>query len=690
MSGEIHKLPIPTATEAHAELARRHLLDFIDFMWQRDDGFIRGRHTMAVGAALDRAHDRYVAGESTWLCIQVPYRHGKSEISSRYLPAWFTGHHPQAETMVVSYGTTLARVFSRYARQIMRDPRYGDVFPGVELAFGNRAVDQWSVVTPDGAEQGRTHWLGISAGATGKGANLLVVDDFFKNREEAESPVMREKVWDGLVNNILTRLAPVSIVVILATPWHIDDPFARIKQRMGDEELFPRFEFLRFPAFGKRAGRDYEYLFPERFSPEWYHAQESLLGKYATAGLLQCEPIARGGNILKVENIRFYDEMPENVPLVRGWDLASTQKQRDKQDPDFTAGARVGVEWLPTAVEGEQMPVIYIDDVVDGQWDAPQRDKIIRAVAHTDDKIPIGVESFGAYRDAAKLLQESMKGLRIVREVRLPGDKLSKANTLEVAMVAGNVFMRRAAWNDRVLKQFEVWPNGPHDDIVDAVTVAVALHAPHETRVWPMAGRLLSRRFKISWNNTDVDVRCMHYAGVWLSKELVVYTVAALWDAKTGRLMVYDSWQSEPEPSDVAQGMKARMHLAKYKVTAMYCNGDMNPDPPAVSMMRQVNAALNKINVSARLRQGVRYNEMGAIMKVRALMNEQNLLVHECAAEALGAWTTWTIAGGSASGDGDGYCRALCLIASEVVRVERSRPKTRRRSDYRVVVRGQA
>ena len=109
---------------------------------------------------------------------------------------------------------------------------------------------------------------------TGKGAHVLIVDDYCRNREEAESIVMREKVWDSFRNDLWTRLAPAHAVVICATRWHEDDLVGRIEREQARDPNFPKFRKLLFPA----QAEDGAWLFSQRFPPEWYHTQKAAVG----------------------------------------------------------------------------------------------------------------------------------------------------------------------------------------------------------------------------------------------------------------------------------------------------------------------------------------------------------------------------------------------------------------------------
>lgn len=454
-------------------LARKSLIHFVRKTWQKNnEPFIVGHHTREVACALDEACDRLAKGQSTYLAIKIPFRHGKSDIASRYLPCYFLGRFPEKEIVHTTYGASLSYTFSRDARRILQSQKFSAIFPGVTLPRGDASVESWGVV----GGTGHVYWAGLGGALTGKGASLAIVDDFFKGREEAESERIRDKRWDDFTNSVMTRLAPAHIVVVIGTPWHVDDLFGRIKKNMAEDPDFPYFKELKFPAESVEYGTGV--LFPERYTKKWYRVQRSVLGAYAASGLLDCDPQVRHGKILRGDLIvvKHVSKFPSGILWVRGYDLASSTKERAKDDPDFTVGVKLGVQFLPTEVPGLLAPVIYIADIVRGQWEATERNKKIIATAVKDGSIPIAIEAFGAYKDAYTVLKGILAGTRGVVRVNLPGDKIAKASALEPILEAGHFIIREGCPHlDDLKKEFLGFPSAGHDDIVDAVRVAYEL-----------------------------------------------------------------------------------------------------------------------------------------------------------------------------------------------------------------------
>ena len=448
--------------------ARTRHIEFIDYTWQKKDKFIRGLHTGVACKTIDEAFEKYRNGISSFLKILIAFRHGKSDISSRYLPAHFLGEFPDDEVIVVSHSASKAYEFSRFGRKLLNTPEYNKLYPDVKLAFDRQSVDEWEINNYNGKAQ----YFGIGGGAAGKGGNLLILDDYFANRQQAESKTYRERTWTAFTNDLLTRMAPVAIVLLVVTPWHVDDINGRIEREMKENPNFPDFMTVRFPAFSKKYKTGT--LFPERFSKSWYSEQMAALGKYAAQSLMQCDPKLKTGNMLRIDKVKYYDELPDGLRLSRGWDLASSKKERMSDNPDFTVGVRGGVNFIPSTIPGLSIPILYIDDIVKGRWEVTERNKIIINAAIGDGEITQGIEAFGAYKDAFIQLQTILMGIRSVKKVQLPGDKISKASILVPIFEAGNVYINNKIDKDIVNDFLDVvfdFPGGLHDDDVDAITV---------------------------------------------------------------------------------------------------------------------------------------------------------------------------------------------------------------------------
>lgn len=459
---------ILNARQAKKILARRHFLDFVLATPPALPYYI-GKHTRAIGKQLEQAELNFCLGISSYLVFICPPRHGKSDLGSRRFGPWFLGRHPDKEIMLATYGANLAHSMSRKARACVRSEEYQGVFPGVNLAYDSRSVGDWSIENHDGS----FHAVGLEGAITGHGADVLIIDDYIKGRENAESETIREKVFGTFADDLMTRLAPTHIVAILATRWHEDDLVGRLQEKMENDSNFPAFQVFRFPALdearhttGTRK-RDC-WLFPQRFSQAYYEARRALAGSYSWQAMFQGDPRPRQGNLLRADRIQFYTEPPSNLSWVRGWDLASSEKQRIKEEPDFTVGVKLAVTRDKMGIEK-----VYIDDVIRGQWLAPKRDQRMYETALRDGaNVRVAIEQVAGYKDAVANARKALKGKAVVIAFVPTVDKVIRAQDLEPILEAGNFFCRQAIWNDDYVKEFLAFPRGKKDDQVDGTTTA--------------------------------------------------------------------------------------------------------------------------------------------------------------------------------------------------------------------------
>ncbi|MBO5802647.1 MAG: hypothetical protein J6R64_02780, partial [Lentisphaeria bacterium] len=184
---------------------------------------------------------------------------------------------------------------------------------------------------------------------------------------------------------------------------------------------------------------------------------------------LQCDPTPRGGNLFRTENIQIVDEVPSNIRYCRFWDLASTEKERAKDDPDYTSGALVGA----CLVNGQWQ--VYVKDVKFIQAEAPKRNELIRQTAEADGMaVRIGVESVAGYKDTYHILKELIRN-RVIQKINASRDKVIRCPELEVPIECGNLFFLRGDWNNPVLAEMASFPAGKHDDNVDAIAGGFAM-----------------------------------------------------------------------------------------------------------------------------------------------------------------------------------------------------------------------
>jgi len=487
-------IPIASKDEAQKLRAQYSHESFMQYCWQKPrEKLLVGMHTREICRLIDQAMDNFRRNISTYLIIKVPFRHGKSDIISRYLPPHFLGEFPDSEVMVVTYASDLAEGFSRFARGIMTSDSYRSLYPKIKLDKKNGGVKEWGIEE----HLGKCSASGLTSGITGKGATLAILDDYCAGRADAESSVIRNSQWEHFKDDFMTRLAPCCICIILATPWHTDDIIARVQNKLDPNHKdydpnYPPFKVVTFPAmdgdveigvkdpakYGDRKyhmeRRKYKWLFPERFSESWYLQKFATLGSYSAAALLQCNPVIRGGNQINTSRIKLHyneAEFPE-VRFTRVWDLAHTAKQTQKADPDYTSGTL-----LAYTLNNDGTWSLWIKHVARIRAKAPERDNFIRAVTEHDGAgVPVAIEYSSDAIDAYNKMEEILRGRRSVIAVKCKGDKVARTAYIEPIFEVGNVHILAGDWNFDWLAEVSGFPNWNHDDQVDNLTCGYVLY----------------------------------------------------------------------------------------------------------------------------------------------------------------------------------------------------------------------
>jgi predicted phage terminase large subunit-like protein len=383
--------------------------------------------------------------------VFMPPRHGKSAMATVRYPVWRLEQDPECQIVIAAYNQLLAEKFSRQARR-MAVGRLG-------LSGKRAASHDWETEAGGGVRA-----VGVGAGITGQGGNLIVIDDPVKSREEANSAAYRERVWDWYTNDLYTRREPGAGVLLIQTRWHEDDLAGRILA----SEDGPNWTVLSLPAEAEEndpLGRAYGApLWPERFDSAALAGIRTVLGSWAYAALYQQRPMPPEGGLFKRHWFEIVSVVPYEARRCRYWDRAATQ-----DDGDYTAGvlmARAG-------------GVFYVEDVVRGQWSSGERDKIILATAERDAErygkgkvAQIGEQEPGASgKDVAIAFARLLVGHTVSSEPAT-GSKEARADPLASQAEAGNVKLLRAPWNAAWLDEICSFPMGRHDDQVDATAGA--------------------------------------------------------------------------------------------------------------------------------------------------------------------------------------------------------------------------
>ncbi len=399
---------------------------------------------------IQQALEAVSSGALMRLMLFLPPRHGKSECVTVRYPVWRLEQQPELRVIVGAYNQTLASSFSRKARKIAMGR-----FP---LSQERTAVEDWQ--TPAG---GGIRAAGVGAGVTGRGADLVIIDDPVKNREEAESAAYRDRVWDWYTDDLYTRLEPGAALILIMTRWHEDDLAGRIltSERASD------WHIISLPAFaedndplGRAAGAA---LCPERYDEAALGAIREVLGTRSFTALYQQRPQPAEGALFKRQWFNIVDHAPEGLTWVRYYDLAASVKTT----ADYTASA--------AAALGDD-GVLYIRDMVRGRWEWPDAKKIITQTMqhepHTQHAIEEAMHGLAALQELHRdpsLVNISLRGVRVDK------DKVSRALPWAARAEAGKVALVQGAWIPAFIDEVCQFPQGAHDDQIDTVSGGVQM-----------------------------------------------------------------------------------------------------------------------------------------------------------------------------------------------------------------------
>ncbi|NHI75207.1 hypothetical protein EA794_04330 [Lactococcus petauri] len=451
--------------EALKELARRNYLDY--FYYANNCTFLPLRHQKYIAPYLQRISE----GERLFMIVELPPQHGKSTFITEAFPSYYLMKNPDKLAMVVSYSEELYKKFGRKNREKFRS--FSKELFNLEISPDTASVSEWGV----DKHLGQLYSTSILGGATGRGSNLLIIDDPIKNRAEAESKTIRDKIYNEWQDTFYSRLSADGSVIVIMTRWHEDDLAGRLLK----EKKLPWIE-IKIPAIaeeGDLLGRKIgESLAPEIGKDEaWAEQTKEVTGSRGWAALYQQRPTPAGGDIFKRFWARFYvptiemkvklglgDDvkvLPTRFDLqVQSWDCTF----KDKNTSDFVSGqvwAREGVDRYLLDRHHERMGIV----------------DTMKAIEVMTAKHPAAIgkliEDKANGSAVIEMLQKKIQG---IIPVNPQGGKEVRAQAVAPLWEAGNVYLPHPlwkSWTDEILDEMTAFPNGAHDDDVDSMTQAL-------------------------------------------------------------------------------------------------------------------------------------------------------------------------------------------------------------------------
>lgn len=461
-----------TPLEKQWDLLAKHDYEF--YLTYVHRGFyMHGRHTKLICNALDKVEK----GEIDRLILCLPPRHSKSMTVSETFPSYFIGRNPARRVIEVSYGDRLAKRFGRLNKQKIKE--FGrDIFNIAlpEWGVGVSSSSDWGVATiaEDGktliSQRGGMLSTGIGGSITGEGADLLLIDDPIKNREEAYSITYRDKIWEEWKNTLRTRLQPNGAVIIILTRWHEDDLVGRLlnpryREDGGDDK--DRWKIISLAALcdsdndllGRKVN---ETLWPEYgFDKKWADQTKNDVGSTTWSALYQQRPSAVEGQLIKRSWWQEYNHnaLPEMQMIVQSWDCAF----EESGDGSYS----VCTTW------GKGARGIYLIDVYRRQMEFPELIRQMKLLYSKYNPSVVVVE----YAASGKPAYQSLKmqtGIPLM-PITVHKSKVVRLDIVSPMIEAGRVFLPdTATWLHDYLEEMSMFPNGENDDQVDSTSQALS------------------------------------------------------------------------------------------------------------------------------------------------------------------------------------------------------------------------
>jgi predicted phage terminase large subunit-like protein len=404
------------------------------------------------------------------LIIEMPPRHGKSELCSHYDSAWYLGAFPDHRVMLASYEADFAASWGRRARDTLEE--WGAPIFGVAVNKRSSAADRWDLL----GHRGGMATAGVGGAFTGRGADYLKIDDPIKNAAQAQSKSFRDSQWEWYRSTARTRVEPDGIALVVATRWHEDDLIGRLLAAAENEENADQWIVIRFPAIAEEEdvlGRAIgDALWRERYDEKALATIRATVGPYVWGALFQQSPAPKSGGIFEREwlEANILDGPPNPIELkkvVRYWDFASTDAKA-AADPDYTVGAKVALN------DHGQLVIL---DVQRSRKSPGDVERLVQQTTELDGrgvKVRIEQEKGSAGKHVV-----SYYGRRVLPGRDVKGDPVSGSKTLRADPVSayaqrGDLKLVRGSWNASLIEEFEQFPFGTHDDQVDAVSGAAS------------------------------------------------------------------------------------------------------------------------------------------------------------------------------------------------------------------------
>ena len=437
--------------------------DLIEFCKRMQPDYKVGKHHRILADKLMSLED----GSKDRVCVNIPPRHGKSQLVSIFYPAWFLGRNPGKKVMMVSHTTDLAVDFGRKVRNLIASTEYTEIFPDVSLAVDSKSAGRWN--TNFGGEY---FACGIGSALAGRGADLLLVDDPHSEQDVINGNFsVFEKAYEWFTFGARTRLMPGGRVAIVQTRWHMDDLTGRVTNDMVKNELADQYEIVEFPALLDADDADgkpiMKPLWPEFFDLAALERTKASMPVFQWNSQYQQKPTAEEASIVKRE---WWGRWPHDQPPHLEYIIMSLDAAAEKHNrADYTALTTWGVFFN----EDENAHHLILLDSIKKRLEFPELKQL-------------SMDEYTKWEPDAFIVEKKSAGTAIYQEMRrmgLPvqeytphrgtGDKLARLNSVADIIASGMAWVPSTRWADELVEEIAGFPFMSNDDLVDSTVMAL-------------------------------------------------------------------------------------------------------------------------------------------------------------------------------------------------------------------------